>query len=63
MVKRVVFTGQNDGNAGIGQENFSECGNFEQWAADASSRESAKVFNKENKEGDQEHQPQTITLI
>ena len=37
------FYRADDGDAGIGRENFSECGNFEQWAADASSRESAKV--------------------
>ena len=42
MVKRVVFTGQVDGDAGIGRENFSEC---EQWEADASGRESAKVVS------------------
>lgn len=42
MVKKVVFTGQNDGDTGIGQENFSECRNFGQWGADASSRESSK---------------------
>ena len=42
-MKRVVFTGESDGDTGIGRENFSECGNFEQWGADASGRESAKV--------------------
>ena len=47
MVKKVVFTEKNDGDAGIGRENFSECGYFEQWGADASSRESAKVVSSE----------------
>ena len=45
MVKKVVFTEQNDGDAGIGRENFSECVYSGQWGADASSCESAKVVS------------------
>ena len=63
MVRRVGFTGESDGGAGIGRENFRNVEILNNRERTQAAVKAQKQSYKEKDKGDHEHQPQTITLI